>query len=114
MKTKPESTLTYKIGYAWYFEKANAYASDPRDILTLLGRKPKKFGEFLGVVKCVIPVLPYHVPYQWVVDSKAFRKRRFLRKMGFRRGRLPKEQTTLNRLAIQAREKGERFFQKST
>lgn len=104
MKPKPKSALKWRIGFAWVFEKAIAWGP-PQDIFTLLGRKPKKFGQFIGVVKGVIPVLPFHVPYMWLKHSEAFKKRRFLRKMGFRRGRLPKEQTTLNRLATSRSER---------
>lgn len=59
------------VGYAWVFSDIVVYG-DPHE----LGKRLKsQLGEFLGVIKCVMPSDPYFVLYERLKHTKAWQKR---------------------------------------
>lgn len=78
------------VGVAWVFEKGVVYGS-PSDLLSTLRSRTAKsrFGEFIGVVKGLIPIDPYYVLYEYLQDSPSFllrqRIRRHNKKLGITR-----------------------------
>jgi hypothetical protein len=86
----PEPDLPCEVGYAWFFEKTVIYGSASDVLSVLQSRNAKtKHGQFISVVKTLIPVDPYYVLYTYLHDSSAFakrqRERKFRRKMGITR-----------------------------
>jgi len=79
--------LPCKVGYAWFFENTVIYGTI-QDVLTVLrSRNAKsKHGQFVGIVKGLIPVDPYYVLYEYLKHSKRFlqrqRERKFRHRMG--------------------------------
>ena len=86
---EPFQPLT--VGYAWFFE--NIVVFDPRGASSMLsflaGSKHKKLGEFLGVVKALIPTHPYYILYEYLRNTKGYKQRqkeaRVLRRLGLSR-----------------------------
>lgn len=88
--TEPEPDLPCEVGYAWVFEKTAIYGSAQDMISMLRSRNAKnRHGQFVGVVKTVIPVDPYCVLFEYFKSTAAFLKRqkerRFKRRMGITR-----------------------------
>jgi len=66
------SKLKAAVGYAWVFENIVVYGSSPLE----LGKRLKsQLGEFLGVVKCLMPYDPYRVLYERLKHTEAWKKR---------------------------------------
>jgi hypothetical protein len=87
---KPESKpleLPCKVGYAWFFEKTVIYGST-QDVRTMLGSRNAKnrHGQFVGVVKALIPVDPYYVLFEYFKSTTAFLNRQKERNFQRRRG----------------------------
>jgi hypothetical protein len=60
-----------KIGYAWVFENIVVYGNP----LELGTRIKSQLGEFIGVIKGVIPTDPYFVLYERLKHTRSWRKR---------------------------------------
>jgi len=69
--------LRCKVGYAWVFENIVVYGNP----LELGKRLKSQLGEFLGVIKCVVPDDPYYVLYERIRHTKAWLKRHPQRKL---------------------------------
>ncbi|MBA7676505.1 hypothetical protein ES703_84747 [subsurface metagenome] len=82
------------IGYAWVFERAVVFGSVSDLLSTYNKRKRKKFGSFVGVVKAVIPVDPFHVLYVYLKHTPEFLQRQKIRvqrrKLHIKKGELKK------------------------
>jgi hypothetical protein len=69
--TQPEPDLPCEVGYAWFFEKTVIYGSVQDMLSVLRSRTAKnKHGQFVGIVKCLIPTDPYYVLYEYREDSQ--------------------------------------------
>ena len=70
------------IGYAFVFENTVMFGQSIQDLLsaTRTKRTRRKHGEYVGTVKGLIPVDPYHVIYFYHKHTEAFKKRQRLRK----------------------------------
>ena len=66
---------SYELAYAFFFENLVVYGSIHDFLNFLNGSQKKKLGEFLGVVKAVVPRDPYRVAYEWIKHTEGFKKR---------------------------------------
>lgn len=65
-----------KVGYAYVFENIVVY--DPP--IELGKRKKSQLGEFLGIVKALIPYDQYYVLYEWLKQDPKYVQRQEIRK----------------------------------
>lgn len=63
----------FKVGFACCFENLVVYADNSNDVLRTIGNK--KTGEFLGLLKGVVPTGGYQVPYEWINHTKGYKIR---------------------------------------
>jgi len=63
--------ITEQVGFAWFFENVVVFGNP----LELGKRLKSQLGEFLGIVKCVIPKDPYCILYERLKNTKAWEKR---------------------------------------
>lgn len=62
------------VGYAWFFENAVIFGS-AQDVISMKFGGRKNFGEFLGVVRGVVPQDKFQVLYERLKDTAGYKKR---------------------------------------
>lgn len=87
--------LKGEVGHAFVFDNAVVFGGISDLITVTRGRGRRKFGEFLGAVKGVVPVDPYRVLYTYLKDTPAFRRRQAERRL---RRRLKIKRTELRKI----------------
>jgi len=81
-----------EVGYVWVFERAVVYGESLLEVIHLEGKK--NFGEFVGLVRGLIPVDDHYVLYEYLKHTHRFiarqKERAFLERIGLSRRKIRK------------------------